>query len=94
MLRRWNILEQLDSEEEIAGHIEATLEECGPSALPRALTKAAQARVINQLAKETGIDRKFLCTLFLDSGENTDAPPLAPELAARVVKAFIAPVHV
>jgi len=36
-LRRWNILEHLDSEEEIAGHIEATLEECGPAHLPKRL---------------------------------------------------------
>jgi DNA-binding phage protein len=33
---RWNILEHLDSEEEIAGHIEAALEECGPRALAKA----------------------------------------------------------
>jgi len=93
-LRRWNILEHLDSEEEIAGHIEATLEECGPRALPRALTKAAQARAINQLVKETGIDRKELCAIFLDGGENSDTPALAPDVAARVAKAFIAPAHV
>jgi len=92
-LSRWNILEHLDSEEEIAGHIEATLEECGPRALPRALAKAAQARAINQLAKETGIDRKNLCALFLDDGENSDAPPLAMDVATKVAKAFIAPMH-
>jgi len=92
-LSRWNILEHLDSEEEIAGHIEATLAECGPRALPRALAKAAQARAINQLTRETGIDRKALCALFLDGGENNDAPPLAPDVAARVARAFIAPAH-
>jgi probable addiction module antidote protein len=90
-LRRWNVLEHLDSEEEIAGHIEAALEECGLRALPRALAKAAHARTVNQLARETGIDRKELCALFLDGGESRDAPALAPETAERVVRAFIAP---
>jgi probable addiction module antidote protein len=94
-IKRWNILEHLDSEEEIAGYLDAALEECAEDArfLVRFLAKVAQARVINQIAKETDIDRKDLCALFLDGGENQDAPPLAPDVAERMARAFIAPAH-
>jgi hypothetical protein len=37
------------------------------------------------------MDRKELCAMFLDGGEGQDAPLLAPDVAARVAKAFIAP---
>jgi len=40
------------------------------------------------------MERKELCAIFLDGGENSDTPALAPDVAARVAKAFIAPAHV
>jgi len=82
---RWNTLEYLDSEEEITGFLEAVIEEGGAAQLPRALAKAAQARFINQLAKETGIDRKSLCGVFLDGG---NAAPSDPDFVEKLARAF------
>jgi DNA-binding phage protein len=58
--------------------------------MPSALAEAAKARAINQLAKETGVDRLELCRMFAQSGEAT-AP--SPESIARVAKAFAVPAH-
>ena len=87
-LRSWNVLESLDCEGRIAGFLEAVLEEGGARALPGALAKAAQARAINRLAEETGIDRKTLCGVFLEESEKAD-PPLSQELIVKVAKAFV-----
>jgi probable addiction module antidote protein len=97
-LSRFNILEHLDSEEEISGYFEAALQdieegECGADFFFVCMADTAKARAVNQLAKKTGMDRKELCAMFLDGGEGQDAPLLAPEVAARAAKAFIAPAH-
>ena len=93
-ISRWNVLEYLDSEEEITGFLEAVMEEGGISAMPRALAKAAQARTINQLAKETDIDRKILCEMFIEDSNTEKAPKLNQEVVVKVAKAFSVPVHV
>ena len=80
---RWNTLEYLDSEEEITGFLEAVIEEGGAAQFPRALAKAAQARFINQLAKETGADRKALCDMFLDGGDTAPGDTAVVEKLAR-----------
>jgi len=84
-IREWNVLEYLDSEEEIAGYLEAVLEEGGTALFLSALPEAAQARFINQLAKETGIDRKSLCGVFLDGG---NAAPSDPAFVEKLARAF------
>jgi len=57
-----------------------------------ALADAAKARTINQLAKETGADRKALCNMFL---ENTaKAPEISHDVVVKVAKAFAVPVPV
>jgi DNA-binding phage protein len=64
----WNVLEFLLNDDKIKAFLEAALEEA-PGDMPfysRCLVKAAQARTINQLAKETGADRKVLCGMFLE----------------------------
>jgi len=100
-LRRWNVLERLDSEERITGFLEAAIGNCYilMRFFSRCLAKAAQARIINQLAKETNIDRKALCGLFLDDADdandaNTEIPEVSQEVISRVAQAFSVPVHV
>ena len=92
-ISRWNVLEYLDSEEEITGFLEAVIEESGMNAMPRALAKAAQARIINQLVKETGIDRKILCEMFLEDA-NSEIPEVSQEVICKFAKAFSVPVPV
>jgi probable addiction module antidote protein len=66
--RRWNILEELDSEEEIDGFLDAAIEESdGDTAfILLCVADIAKARLINHVTKETGIDRKLLCDMFLE----------------------------
>jgi probable addiction module antidote protein len=88
-LSMWDTLEYLDSEEEIAGFLEAVIAEGGAAAFPRALTKAAQARAVNQLAKETGMDRGELCRMLsVEGGDQV----MTPEAAERLARAFAVPV--
>jgi DNA-binding phage protein len=95
-LSRWNVLEYLDSEAQITGHLEAVLEDAPGDihCYSRALVKAAQARTINQLVKETGADRKALCDMFLDAVDEAEAPEISHDVIAKVAKAFAAPVPV
>lgn len=83
--RKWEIVEQLDSEEEIRGFLESALKDGGLNSLPRALAKAAKARSINQLAQETGVDRHTLCMMFLESDE---AHGFDSDEIARLANAF------
>jgi probable addiction module antidote protein len=88
-ISRWDVLERLDSEERIAGFLEAVIAEGGAAAFPRALTKAAQARAVNQLAKETGMDRRELCRMLSAEG---GGQAMTPEAAERLARAFAVPV--
>ncbi|MDR2561876.1 MAG: putative addiction module antidote protein [Holophagales bacterium] len=93
--RRFNILESLDTEEEIKEFLEGVRQdieegECDASFFAIALADAAKARTINQLAKETGIGRLELCGMFAQGGE---APPPSLESMARVTKAFAVHAH-
>jgi len=74
-LSRWSIFDRLTSEERIAGYLHAALldieeGECDASFIFDALTDAAKARTINQLAKETGLDRKLFYLLLVGGTKN------------------------
>jgi probable addiction module antidote protein len=93
---KWNTFEELDSEEEISGFIQATrinIEEgdCEPGFIFQALTIAATARSINQIAKQSGIDRKELCGLFAQNNGNANACNLNTKIVAKITEAFLAP---
>jgi len=90
--RRWNVLDRLDSEERIAGYLQAAIMdiedgECGPAFFLDALADAAKARAINQLAKETGIDRKLLCDMEAQDAKDI-APKISRDAIEKVAKAF------
>jgi probable addiction module antidote protein len=92
--RDWNILEHLCSEKDIAGFLEAVMEETGDiRALCGCFADVAKARAINRLAKETGIDRRTLCMLFDDDGD-AEIPDVSPDAIAMVAKAFAVAVPV
>ena len=99
-ISRWNILEHLFNEEEITGYLEAAIQdieegECDSSFFAIALADAAKARAINQIVKETGIDRQILCDMFLDDPDtNTKVPEISTDAIKRVTRAFAAPLPV
>ena len=89
-IARYDVVDYLDSEEAIAGYLEAVLEEGGPALFQQALPEAARARAVLQLAKETGMDRRELCRML--SAEGGGDPELTMEAAGRLTKAFAVPV--
>jgi len=91
--RRWNILERLKNEEKIKKFLAAALEEAPDDALflSRCFIKAAQARAINQLVAETGINRQLLCDLFLDRSDVDEPYEITPDVIESLAEAFAVP---
>jgi probable addiction module antidote protein len=93
-ISRWNSLEYLENDEAIAEYLMAAMERGNEPHLRRCFAKAAQARTINQLTAETGIDRKILCNMLLEDSDPEEAPKLNQDVVIKVAKAFSVPVHV
>lgn len=59
-LRKWDIIDHLDSEEMITAYLEAVFEEGDPDFIIKALNDVARARGVNELAKKMGVTREGL----------------------------------
>lgn len=61
-VRKWDSVEHLNTEEDIALYFEACVEEAGDDAafIAKALGNIARARGMTQLAKDTGMGRESL----------------------------------
>ena len=70
---KWNILEELRTEEDIQAFIEASIAEAeddaDPSLLAHALGVAAKARGMLRVSRETGVDRAGLYRSFVKNGD-------------------------
>jgi probable addiction module antidote protein len=81
---RYDVVDYLKSEEDMAGYLEACIEEAGDDAayIAAALGDIARARGMAQLAKDTGISREGLYKALSADGN----PSLSTVL--KVVKAL------
>ena len=81
---RYDVVDYLKTEEDMAGYLEACMEEAGDDAayIAAALGDIARARGMAQLAKDTGISREGLYKALSPDGN----PSLATIL--KVVKAL------
>ena len=61
---RFDVLEHLKTEEDMAGYLEACLEEGGPELFFVGLGDVIKAKGITQIAKETGLSREGLYKTF------------------------------
>ena len=61
---RWNILDYLTTEKEIAGYLEAALEEDDAAYFIDAVGTVAKARNINEMAKKMKVSRESLYKSF------------------------------
>jgi probable addiction module antidote protein len=61
-LRKWDTAEHLKTDEDMAAHLEACLEEAGDDAafIAKALGNIARAKGMTQLSKDTGLGRESL----------------------------------
>jgi probable addiction module antidote protein len=80
--RRWDVVENLRSDEEIAAYLDAALEDGEPSVVAAALGDIARAKGMSQLARDTGLGRESLYRALSAEGN--------PEFATvmKVVKAL------
>ena len=70
---KWNIYEELKTEEDIQAFVEASIDEAkddtDPSLLAHALGIAAKARGMLAVSRETGVDRAGLYRSFTKGGD-------------------------
>ena len=57
---RWDPVEHLETEEDMAAYLEAALEEGDPTLVVVALGDIARAKGMTQIARETGLGRESL----------------------------------
>jgi probable addiction module antidote protein len=67
-LRRWDVVDHLNSEEEIVGYLNAVLEEDDQELLLAALGDVARARGMTQVSRETGLGRESLYKALSEQG--------------------------
>jgi probable addiction module antidote protein len=70
---KWNIYEELKTEEDIEAFVEASIAEAendaNPSLLAHALGVAAKARGLLAVSRDTGVDRSGLYRSFTKGGD-------------------------
>lgn len=88
-LRKWDVVEELKTDEDMALYLEAAMEEAGDDApfIAKVLGDIARARGMTQLARDTGIGRESLYKAL--SGEGN--PSFATIL--KVVRALGVRLH-
>lgn len=59
-LYKWDVTRYLDSDEAIAGYLDAVLEENDPALLMAALGDVARVKGMTQISRETGLGRESL----------------------------------
>ena len=58
--RPWDVVEHLETEEDMAAYLEAALQEGDPALVAAALGDIARAKGVTQIARETGLGRESL----------------------------------
>jgi probable addiction module antidote protein len=89
---RWDITEQLGSEDEIAAYLDAVFEAGDPEEIRDALGHAARARGMTDLAQSTGMSRSGLYKALGEDG-NPSFETVAVLLKALGVRLSVAPLH-
>jgi probable addiction module antidote protein len=85
--RLWDAAEHLETPEDMAGYLEAALEEGDPTLIAAALGDIAKVRGMTEIAREAGLDRKSLYKALSPGGN--------PEFATilKVVRALGLSLH-
>lgn len=70
-LKPYDVVEYLESEEDIRHYLEAAFEDGDPALIRSAFSDVARARGITTLAKEAGVSRETLYKAFAENGNPT-----------------------
>jgi probable addiction module antidote protein len=86
--RPWDIVEHLETEEDIAAYLEAVLDDGDPALVSAALGDIARARGMTEIAREAGLGRESLYKALSPEGN--------PEFATvmKVLRALGLSLHV
>jgi probable addiction module antidote protein len=86
--RPWDVVEHLETEEDITAYIEAVLDDGDPALVSAALGDIARARGMTEIARETGLGRESLYKALSPEGN--------PEFATvmKVLRALGLSLHV
>ena len=86
--RPWDVVEHLETEEDIAAYLEAVLEDGNPSLVSAALGDIARARGMTEIGRESGLGRESLYKALSPEGN--------PEFATvmKVLRALGLSLHV
>lgn len=86
-LKKWNVVEHLKTDEDMALYLEACLEEGDPTLVTAALGDIARARGMSQVARDAGMSRESLYRSLSPDGD--------PEFATvlKVIKALGMQLH-
>ena len=87
---QWDPAEHLETDEDIAAYLEATLEEGNPALVAAALGDFARATGMTQLARETGLGRESLYKALSPSG-NPEFATIMKVISALGLKLHAAP---
>ncbi len=85
--RTWDVVEHLETDEDMAAYLDAALEDGDPAIIVAALGDIARARGMAQIARETGLGRESLYKALSTTGN--------PEFATvlKVVRALGLQLH-
>lgn len=84
-LTRWDVVDHLQGEQDMALYLEACLEENDPALLAAALGDIARARGMTQLARDTGLTREGLYKALSAEG-NPSLATIMKVMAALGIK--------
>jgi probable addiction module antidote protein len=86
--RPWDVVEHLETEEDITAYLEAVLEDGDPALVSAALGDIARARGMTEIAREAGLGRESLYKALSPEGN--------PEFATvmKVLRALGLSLHV
>lgn len=88
-LKKWDVVEHLETDEDMALYLEAAFEEAGddPAFIAKVLGDIARARGMTQLARETGLGRESLYKALSGQGNPSFATIL------KVIRALGVKLH-
>jgi probable addiction module antidote protein len=91
-LKKWDVVEHLKTEEDMAFYLEACLAEADPALIAAALGDIARARGMSQVAHDAGLSRESL-DLALSGEGNPDFSTVIKVVKALGLQLHAGPVH-
>ena len=86
---KWDPIDNLKTEEDIAAYLEAAVEEGDPALVAAALGDVARARNMSELARETGLTRQGLYKALSGESETSFATVMKIAQALGLRIAFV-----